>query len=33
MAQAQGVTETLKAEDPMKWTGLMNMIKLQRRKR
>ena len=29
MAQEQGVTETLKAEDPMKWTGLMNMIKLQ----
>jgi hypothetical protein len=29
MAQEQGVTEALKAEDPMKWTGLMNMIKLQ----
>ncbi len=29
MAQAQGVTEALKANDPMKWTGLMNMIKLQ----
>ena len=29
MAQAQGVTEALKAEDPMKWTGLMTMIKLQ----
>jgi hypothetical protein len=29
MAKEQGVTETLKAKDPMKWTGLMNMIKLQ----
>ena len=29
MAQEQGVTEALKAQDPMKWTGLMNMIKLQ----
>lgn len=29
MAREQGVTETLKARDPMKWTGLMNMIKLQ----
>jgi hypothetical protein len=29
MAKEQGVTEALKAEDPMKWTGLMNMIKLQ----
>ena len=29
MTQEQGVTEALKAEDPMKWTGLMNMIKLQ----
>jgi hypothetical protein len=29
MAREQGVTEALKARDPMKWTGLMNMIKLQ----
>ena len=27
--ERQGVTEALKARDPMKWTGLMNMIKLQ----
>ncbi|MFQ7293210.1 MAG: TnpV protein [Monoglobales bacterium] len=24
MAQAEGVTEKMKAQDPMKWTGLMN---------
>ena len=24
MAQAEGVTEALKASDPMRWTGLMN---------
>jgi hypothetical protein len=29
IAREQGVTEALKAGDPMKWTGLMNMIKLQ----
>ncbi|MGI5848900.1 MAG: TnpV protein [Christensenellales bacterium] len=29
MAREQGVTEVLKARDPMKWMGLMNMIKLQ----
>ena len=27
MAKAQGVTEELKASDPMKWTGLMNNIR------
>lgn len=27
-AQQQGVTEELKAADPMKWTGLMNSIKV-----
>ena len=27
MAQAEGVTEELKAADPMRWTGLMNNIK------
>ena len=27
MAQAQGVTETLKAEDPMGWVGRMNNIR------
>jgi hypothetical protein len=29
MAREQGVTEALKAQDPMKWTGQMNMIRLQ----
>ena len=29
MAREQGVTEALKDGDPMKWTGLMDMIKLQ----
>jgi hypothetical protein len=27
MAKAQGVTEELKAKDPMRWVGLMNNIK------
>ncbi len=27
MAKAEGVTEALKAKDPMKWVGLMNSIK------
>ena len=27
MAKAAGVTEELKAADPMKWTGLMNNLK------
>ena len=27
MAKAEGVTEELKASDPMKWTGLMNNIR------
>lgn len=27
MAQEQGVTEALKASDPMRWVGLMNNIK------
>ena len=27
MAKSEGVTETLKAYDPMKWIGLMNSIK------
>ena len=26
MAQAEGVTEELKAQDPLKWTGLMNNL-------
>ena len=29
MAQAEGVTEELKAADPMKWVGLMNNLKAQ----
>lgn len=29
MMQAAGVTEALKASDPMKWTGLMNNLKAQ----
>ena len=29
LMQAAGVTETLKASDPMKWTGLMNSLKAQ----
>ena len=27
MAKSEGVTEALKASDPMKWAGLMNSIK------
>ena len=27
MAKAEGVTEELKASDPMKWTGLMNNLR------
>ena len=29
MAKQAGVTEALKASDPMKWTGLMNSLKAQ----
>ena len=29
LMQATGVTEALKASDPMKWTGLMNSLKAQ----
>ena len=29
MAKAAGVTEALKAADPMKWVGLMNNLKAQ----
>ncbi|MBQ9263333.1 MAG: TnpV protein [Clostridia bacterium] len=29
MAKAAGITETLKAIDPMKWVGMMNSIKDQ----
>lgn len=29
MAKQAGITEKLKAADPMKWTGLMNAIKAQ----
>ena len=29
LAKAAGVTESLKAADPMKWTGLMNSCKAQ----
>ena len=29
MAQAEGVTEELKARDPLRWTGLMNACKAQ----
>ena len=29
MAEAEGVTEKLKAADPMKWVGLMNTCKAQ----
>lgn len=29
MAAQSGVTESLKAADPMKWTGLMNSLKAQ----
>ena len=27
MAQAEGVTEELKATDPLRWTGLMNNLR------
>ena len=29
MKKEVGVTENLKADDPMKWTSMMNMIKVQ----
>ena len=29
LMEAAGVTEALKASDPMKWTGLMNTLKAQ----
>ena len=29
MAKEAGVTEALKAADPMKWAGLMNTLKAQ----
>ena len=29
LAKAAGITESLKASDPMKWTGLMNNCKAQ----
>ena len=29
MMEAAGVTEELKARDPMRWAGLMNMLKAQ----
>lgn len=29
LPKAQGVTEALKASDPMRWTGLMNNLKAQ----
>jgi hypothetical protein len=29
LMQEAGVTEALKASDPMKWTGLMNNLKAQ----
>ena len=29
LMKSAGVTESLKAEDPMKWTGLMNSLKAQ----
>ena len=29
MMGAAGVTEELKARDPMRWVGLMNMLKVQ----
>ena len=27
MAKAEGVTEALKATDPLRWTGLMNNLR------
>ena len=32
MMGAAGVTEELKARDPMRWVGLMNTLKVQVRK-
>ena len=29
LMQSAGVTEALKASDPMKWVGLMNILKVQ----
>ena len=29
LAESAGVTEQLKAQDPMKWVGLMNSLKAQ----
>ena len=29
LMKQNGVTESLKASDPMKWTGLMNNLKAQ----
>ena len=29
LMKRSGVTESLKASDPMKWTGLMNTLKAQ----
>ena len=29
LMKKNGVTESLKASDPMKWTGLMNNLKAQ----
>ena len=29
MMEAEGVTEELKARDPMRWVGLMNTLKAQ----
>ena len=29
MMEAAGITEELKARDPMRWVGLMNMLKAQ----
>lgn len=29
LMQSAGVTEALKASDPMKWVGLMNSLKAQ----
>ena len=32
MMEAAGVTEELKARDPMRWVGLMNTLKAQAEK-
>ena len=29
MMEAAGITEELKARDPMRWVGLMNMLRAQ----